>query len=279
MQIFTNDQGRSFRLLDIPALEAGIGKPMGQNIRHVRRLQKMTQNQLAAVMDMSVSQLKKYERGDELPRIHHACRLSILTGMAPMYLLKNTPYEQFFPAFFFDDDVLHCANAIMHTSSEQIGMVLALIGNESEPTYRDPSVLDRSQIPEMLAHLENQYYTDLSRNMRPWREAADLSKEQMAMLLNLSLSTIHDYERPSEQRKFSLMIAARFGAATGDDPADMVNNSRYESYRKIQLSRLARCYKVLQNVSPEQRLATIAWLDKWRDMHVEDSEHQLTEIV
>ncbi|WP_119395770.1 helix-turn-helix domain-containing protein [Salinibius halmophilus] len=264
MQTFTSDTGRSFRLLDIAAMEANIGTTIGQNIRHLRRLKKQTQAQLAEQMNMSVSQLKKYEKGEEIPRMHHACRLSILTGMAPLYLLKNSEYEKYFPDFFFDDDVLHCADALMHTPSTDIGLLFALLSQTQEVSYFDPHPLDRAAIPTMLGDLEGKYYVDLSSNMRPWRQAAGLSKEQMAMLLNLSLSTIHEYERPSEQRRFSVLIAARFGAVTGDDPADMTKNSVYECFRRVQLARLARCYKILQKQPNTERTCSVSWLQSWQ---------------
>lgn len=269
MQTYTSESGRTFRLLDIAAIEQDIGGAIGQNIRHLRRLKQLTQGQLADQMNLSVSQVKKYEKGDEIPRMHHACRLSILTGMAPLYLLKNTDYEKFFPHFFFDDDVLNCADSLMHTSSEQIGMLFALLSQQSSCDYHDPHTLDRGQIPKMLADLEGQYYIDLSSNMRPWREAAGLSKEEMAMLLNLSMSTIHDYERPSEQRRFSLMIAARFGAVTGDDPANMTKNSVYEAFRRIQLARLARCYHILRQQEEQERQCNITWLQSWHALCLE----------
>lgn len=251
--------------LDISDLEKDISVTIGQNIRNLRRIKGLTQLELSKRLALSISQLKKYERGQETPRMHHACRMALVTGMAPLYLLKNSPYQPYFPAFFFNNHVLACSHILIDTPSDKINTLFSLISNDFY--YRDPDIPQPLDMPAIMAEVEKCYYANLAKNMKAWRLAKKISREAMASLLQVSPATITEYEDINSRRKFSILIAARFGAVTGDDPAAMNRDTLYDDFLQILFARLSACHQIFASLSPGEQTASLALMEQWHRLY------------
>lgn len=65
-----------------------------KNLRHIRRLRFMTQEELAAAVGVTVKTVSRWEQGAAEPHVHHLRKLCEVLNVAPQALIGELPDDE-----------------------------------------------------------------------------------------------------------------------------------------------------------------------------------------
>lgn len=221
---------------DYNALENNLATQIGQNLRTVRSSLALTQRGLSERIQVSLSQYRKYEAGQDLPRLHSALLWSLETGLPTHWLFYGTGYQQwlelpFKPAWI---PVLYFVNRAPDWALEALHAVLkGLLREYSAPDNPFSSLaLLRSSLSHQL--LSNPYYQAIAEQLRDFRIAQSISQEEAARLMGVSIAAYRKYETPEVCPHYGVNLIMRFWMAMGTSPLTLTKNTPVYLYRHIQ---------------------------------------------
>ncbi|WP_157954368.1 helix-turn-helix domain-containing protein [Saccharospirillum mangrovi] len=226
---------------DYATIEETLADQIGQNLRSVRSHLGLGQRGLSERMQISLSQYRKYEAGRDLPRLHSALLWSLETGLPTHWLFYGTRYQQwlqlpFKPAWV---PVLYFVNRAPDWALEALHSVLrGLLRDYSTETNPFVSVAElRSSLSAGL--LRDPYYRSVSEKLRDFRLQREVSQEEVARLMGVSLAAYKKYETPELCPHYSVNMIMRFWMATGTSPLSLSKETPVYLYRQAQNANFA----------------------------------------
>lgn len=225
---------------DYTSIEATLAEQIGQNLRSVRSHLGLGQRVLSERMQVSLSQYRKYEAGQDLPRLHSALLWSIETGLPTHWLFYGSRYQQwlrlpFRPAWI---PVLYFVNRAPSWALQALHSVLnGLLGeteNEANPLVSIAQM--RSSLGGQL--LRDPYYRAVSEKLRDFRQQLGMSQEEVARLMGVSQAAYRKYETPELCPRYSVNMIMRFWMATGTSPLALSTETPVYQYREAQNANL-----------------------------------------
>lgn len=237
-------------LPDYAVVEQTLAEQIGQNLRSVRSHLGLGQSRLCDRMQVSLSQYRKYEAGQDLPRLHSALLWSLETGLPTHWLFYGTRYQQwlqlpFKPAW---TPVLYFMNRAPDWALEALHSVLrGLLRDYSEDSNPFTSVAElRSALSAGL--LRDPYYRSVSELLRDFRVARGESQEEVARRMGVSLTAYRKYETPELCPHYSVNMIMRFWMATGTSPLSLSKATPVYLYRQAQNANFAVLFPWLERL-------------------------------
>lgn len=234
-EVFREHQGEP---PDYPALEANLAEQIGQNLRSVRTQLGLAQRGLSERMQISLSQYRKYEAGQDLPRLHSALLWSIETGLPTHWLFYGTPYQQWLQLPFRPTwtPVLYFVNRAPDWALQALHAVLSgLLPDQLDSANPFISLDDsRRQLSGQL--LRDPYYRAVSEKLRDYRRSKGMSQETAARLMGVSQAAYRKYETPELCPHYSVNMIMRFWMAHGTSPLALSTETPVYRYRQAQNS-------------------------------------------
>lgn len=225
---------------DYVTIEATLAEQIGQNLRSVRSHLGLGQRGLSERMQVSLSQYRKYEAGQDLPRLHSALLWSIETGLPTHWLFYGSRYQQwlqlpFRPAW---TPVLYFVNRAQPWALEALQSVLKGLLDESDDDAE--ALVSVTQLRSSLSGqlLRDPYYRAVSEKLRDFRLQRGLSQEEAARLMGVSQAAYRKYETPELCPHYSVNMIMRFWMATGTSPLALSTETPVYRYRELQNANL-----------------------------------------
>ncbi|WP_435106934.1 helix-turn-helix transcriptional regulator [Arhodomonas sp. AD133] len=219
---------------DYESIERGLHDRIGANLRLVRSQLGLSQAFLAAMLRVSHSQYRRYEKGHDLPRLHTAILWSVETGIPTHWLFSGTGYHAqvgatLRPAWV---PVLHFVNTASPAALRSFQAALEGMVNASPrpplATYTSPD------LDECRRHIDERYYQVIARQLRKFRREHTISQDTIARRMGISTAAYKRYERPGRHIYFSINLIMRFWAATGVSPLELTRGTVVFRYREQQ---------------------------------------------
>jgi len=226
---------------DYNVLEEGLAVQIGQNLRTVRSYLGLGQRGLSERIQVSLSQYRKYEAGQDFPRLHSALLWSLETGIPTHWLFYGTRYQQwlklpFKPAWI---PVLYFVNRAPDWALEALNSVLKGLLRDYDTA--DNPFASLAELRSSLSHqlLRDPYYRAIAEKLRDFRLARGTSQEEVARLMGVSMAAYRKYETPELCPHYSINLIMRFWMATGTSPLELSTETPVYLYRHIQNSNFA----------------------------------------
>lgn len=221
---------------DYNVLEDDLAAQIGKNLRTVRSYLGLGQRDLSERIQVSLSQYRKYEAGQDLPRLHSALLWSLETGLPTHWLFYGTRYQQWLKLPFKPSwiPVLYFVNRAPDWALEALHSVLKGLLHEHHSTdnpFASLAVL-RSSLSHQL--LRDPYYRAIAEKLRDFRLARGTSQEEAARLMGVSMAAYRKYETPELCPHYSINLIMRFWMATGTSPLELSTDTPVYLYRHIQ---------------------------------------------
>ncbi|RXJ71834.1 hypothetical protein CS022_14845 [Veronia nyctiphanis] len=183
---------------------------IGRNLLKYRKIADINQQVMAEAFGVSIAQYRKYEKGEDCPKMHSVARWSIITGSPNTLLLSDTDYAQYvsIPEKVWELVPFLCA--LSHSSDLVFNSLFSLsreivdVASEQEVFFGD--VPDLSNI---LIDIESNYYVKVAKNMKLIRDCLELSQDSLSELLGISLSAYQQYEKQINSPRISFSFFAR----------------------------------------------------------------------
>lgn len=247
---------------------------VGQNLAKVRRFHGSSQEQMARSLNVSLSQYKKYEQGKDLPKIHTAARWSLVTGSNFYCLLVGSHYCQLLPKINLFGQVMPF-NLLLSRLNERpfrhfIGLLAA--SAPTEPNWQEPELPTDLCWQRLMRQLDGEYYVQIAKNLRLWRQHQGLSQEQVAHTLGITTATYACYEREHDVTRFSLLMAPRFALAFNTNTWFLGQGTHYAWYRarqEVRYAMFAKLWPQLPKTSQDHAYQLAANIRQW--MHNQPS--------
>jgi len=236
---FSNYQ---LQLHDFKTMEQGLKQQMGVNLESIRRNAGLTIVQMARKLAISPSQYKKYARGIESIRADQGQLLAINVGAFPHQLNYGTVYSLDMQHRMMDNRrYRHWLGLLRSPTYDFLNLVSKI---ESNPYLKTPKwqlyklVEHELATEEIPKEVSQNFYRATAIAMKEFRGVCGISQNDMAELLQVSLSSYQRYESLKRQPRYSVIIAIRFFWATRIDPLELLRLSKVFQVRSIQNQRL-----------------------------------------
>lgn len=235
--------------------DAESRKYVAKNLTEFRKNLRLSQSKLACLLNVSLSQYKKYETASETIRLDVAQRLSLKCGLPIFMLLKGSKYAEFInlPNDYEDFDLIwFYANSVTDKYFKKLCEILLCFTREEGQSI----VLENSGVSAedfVLAIEENhdEIYYAIAQGIKAARHHFNVSQEQVAYSLEVSLSAYQEYEKPTSRPRFNLFVPARYTIGTNLNPFVVLVGTHYARIRKMQNSRIETIQKILADIEPE----------------------------
>lgn len=239
--------------LVLDTLEAGLAEHYGANLRWIRRTLGWSQQDSAQAMDVSVSQYRKYERGQDFARMSGTARFMLASGVPFPYQFVGTGYEYLFEPLHVRADLLSlqafCGRCDEVAFNTLVGLLSRLL-NRQLPVPEDLKNL-RPPRPDELGREVDGYYRLAADALRQFRELVGLTQETLANLLQVCQRTLSRYEQPCEEPHFNVVMTLRLWAATGVAPLWMTYGTDFFQARMLQHRRMGYLCELMDGADPE----------------------------
>lgn len=241
-------QQRAIRLndgQDFEYLEQGLKEQVAFNLRRVRIQLGVGQTAMAAMVHQSYSQYRRYEAAVDLPKLHTAIRWSLETGIPTQCLFLGSRYQPYLD-FHVQHEwglLLYFLNRAPDCSLKAFQVLLeGLNGHPLKGTF----CTHTSSLNDCLDQIGEGYYRVIAERLRAFRHQHNLTQEQVASSIGLSVLTYRGYESPDKQVQFSANMIMRFWVATGVNPLMLTQDSAIHQYRQTQKHNLELLLPELQ---------------------------------
>ncbi|WP_158269226.1 helix-turn-helix domain-containing protein [Saccharospirillum sp. MSK14-1] len=235
---------------DYTALEDNLSLQIGQNLRMVRTSLGLGQRDLSERIQVSLSQYRKYEAGQDLPRLHSAMLWSLETGLPTHWLFYGTPYQQWLKLPFKPTwiPVLYFTNRAPEWALEALHSVIKGLLREYDSPENPLASLDL--LRDSLSHqlLRDPYYRSIAERLREYRSAQGMSRETVAQLMGISTAAYRKYETPELCPQYSVNMIMRFWMAIGRSPLELSIETPIYLYRQIQNANFASLFPWLERL-------------------------------
>ncbi len=250
---------RSFRprTVDFEELDDNLLTICGENLRQLRNELGWTQAQSGAVMSVSASQYRKYERGMDFMKMGRAALYMQQTGVPFTFLFARSQYTAQFGNMAVSSDLLPFQILCGTATNAQFRAYCHQLSGFAPGAAAIPEALDNADWPEKQAVTAdiNGYYRMVARGLRNLRDVLGLTQENLADLLNLNVRTYSQYECGSSPSHFNIVQALHLWIATGVPPLWATYGTAFYQMRILQHKRMAWLLPHLQAMKPDERAA------------------------
>ena len=221
------------------------------NLLRFRRHLNLSQAKTADLLQVSLSQYKKYENGTEMLRYDVSMRLSLKFGIPIFCLFRGSRYENYislpdeYPGF---DRIWFYANSLTDEYFSRLCRILSCFSKKpviSLPRYPHVTLKDFS---DALLESEDIIYFAIAQGIRALREHLGLSQELIADYIDVSLSRYQEYEHETNRPRFNLLVAARYCIAMGINPFHVLVGTKFAKIRTMQNARIETIQNVIRDI-------------------------------
>lgn len=240
--LFSNDEQRT---------KAAIATNMASN----RKLANLSQAQVAKSLGVSLSQYKKYEAGLDTMRVDIAQRWGMIFTQPIFHLLKGSEFEKHLPIIHYDNELNYLWCLANSLTDEHFAIFLNTLipysgGKHADAKKFSNSGITHEKIGLVINECQEEIYIAIAYGLRAMRDYFCWCQEHVAELIDVSLSTYQEYEKPEPYPRFSLLVAARFTVATQVDPLIILGATEYSQVRQMQNQRLELVRQVINDIDP-----------------------------
>lgn len=248
--MLTTDQA-----LDFSSLEADVHQAVSNNFVAVRKQHARSQRRMADLLDLSLSQYKKFENGTEIPRLHTTAKWSLLTGNNIYVLLLNTPYAKLVPNIDPVYALRPFAFVIGHLNPSMFTAWLNVIAASAELSchYEEVPSYEVIDLAKVFDNFELKYYQNIAQNLRAFRAKHGFSQHYVAERMGMSAQAYAAYESIESPSRIPLTSALRFAATFNVNTASLSAGTFYGAYRARQDRRLAAVYDLVSQMPEGKR--------------------------
>ena len=242
------------RHLDLAVHDKDARQKVAANLLRFRKSQGMSQSRLAGILDVSLSQYKKYESGTESIRLDVSHRMALKCGMPIFYLLFGTKYAEYLPLpKFFEsfDRIWFFANLLTDEYFEKLCRVLLCFADKPHDIVFPKSGVTKEIFDLALEENQNEIYLATSLGIKAAREHFDLSQDYVAETMEVALSTYQEYEKAANRPKYNIFIAARYCICLGINPFHVLVNTHYFKVRNMQNQRIEVIQQIVEALGEE----------------------------
>jgi transcriptional regulator with XRE-family HTH domain len=239
-------------LADYDAIEQGVCDQIGANLRAVRQQLKISQSELAALINVSRSQYRRYEEGRDLPRLHTAILWSLETGIPTHWLFTGSGHHNWvdIPWHSAWVRILYFINKAPAYALQALQTTLEGLTDQRSTGALQPYL--NPNLDTCRACIGDHYYAAISQQLRQFRSEHQLSQETMAQHMGISSAAYKRYEAHGISVQFSMLLIMRFWSASGISPMTLTRDTPVFRYRQLQNDNFAILLPLLQPLSSQQ---------------------------
>ncbi len=246
------------RLIDFEEFEAQALGILGDNLLEYRKSVNLSQSNMAKILGVSLSQYKKYEQGLDVLKIDMAQRWSLRFCTPFFHLLQGSVYDSGEITHRMDKQynfIWFLANSLTDDYfGRLVEMICLFVDKNYKPKAPEPSQIERRDIEKVLTEINEKMYIIIAYGLQAFRAHFNVNQEKMAELLNISLATYQQYERPTMNPRMHMFIAARFYVAAGINPLFILHNTHYSRVRNMQNERMTLLQEIIDNMDEERMM-------------------------
>lgn len=241
--------------IDFNSLDLNIKDVISRNLISYRKALGFSQEQFGKLINISLSQYKKYESSKEIIRLDVAHRISLKFGYPNFHLLSGSGYDRFLDAPPENGrirKVCYLSNSLSDDSFTQLCHILWGFrkGALGIPLNIVPSGISRKTFEAALEENENTIYIAIADGIRALRKHLELSQSEVAELMDVSLNTYIEYEKANQRPRFNFLTSVHYILAMGIHPFYVLQGTYFFQIRKMQNYRIQTLLNIL-NVIPE----------------------------
>ncbi|VUD69069.1 hypothetical protein TDB9533_04433 [Thalassocella blandensis] len=243
------------RKLGLSAHDKEARVKVAANLSRFRKSMGMSQSRFAGILDVSLSQYKKYESGSESIRLDVSHRMALKCGMPIFYLLFGTKYAEYLPLpKFFEsfNRIWFFANLLTDEYFEKLCRVLLCFTNELSEINISPSGVTKDIFDLALDENLNDIYLATSLGIKAAREHFDYSQDFVAETMEVAPCTYQEYEKAANRPKYNIFIAARYCICLGINPFHVLVNTHYMKIRTMQNGRIEIIQRIVEDIGEEK---------------------------
>lgn len=246
--------------MEFDKLEVDLKHRMGKNFRSVRTRLGMSQQGMASLLDLSLSQYRRYENGDDLPKLNNSMRWSLETGIPTQWLFYQTCYSDLFDIEIRNEwiPLLFFINNAEPYTLKAFQTVLYNLSSEKVPHALIP--YDRDKLMNCRQLIGEEYVKIISERLKAFRKKMKMTQEDLAEKVNISILTYRGYETPEKAVQFSINMAMRFWRVTNVNPIEMTKGSWVYLYRKQQRHNLEILVPIFRQLNADQLVLITDWV-------------------
>ena len=226
---------------------------ISKNLIQLRKSLGYSQQRFSALLNISLSQYKKYELGVEIIRFDVSQLLTLKLGFPNLYLLAGTPYETVLniPASVMGyGKIWYFANSL---KDDKFNQYCKLLSSIFELENNNLALMDSGISEQVFASAmeENSCstYIAIADGIRAIRNHLGLSQSRVSEIMGVSQNTYQSYEKNTQTPRFNLLTAVHYLAGMGINSLIIVQGTHYLKIRKMQNVRLNLLEKILSGVS------------------------------
>jgi len=181
-------------------------------------------------------------------------------GVPTHFVVKNTPYRSLIPQSERGkllERLQPCVGRQIPLEYEVFVRDLCLFTKQDIPDFSEleqyHTVLDTDFFKKLSQEVQGDLFEQVAENLRRIRNTAQLSKEKMSELLQISDYIYHRIESASPLYKFPATMSSRCWLATGIHPIYLLEHSRFFILRCYQGAKIRLLNEILARLSPEVR--------------------------
>jgi|GEM_PF-6986613 len=231
-------------------------KHISCNLLTYRRILGLSQDGLAKLLNVSRSQYRKYESGDETIRLDVGMRLSLKCGLPIFHLLQNSNYDPYLELPQKNealDRIWFYGNSVTDDVFIKLCKTLAIFLNKADmPIDYQPVNLCSEDFDKAIDENENEIYSAIGEGILAVRHHFKYSQEQVANLMGISVATYQEYEKGNQRPRFNLLMSARWVISLGVHAFVPLAGTQYAKIRLMQNQRIELLLSILEGCSNEQ---------------------------
>lgn len=270
------------KLYDFAPLDEAAIKALANNLLTYRRALTFSQSRMAKVLGISLSQYKKYESGLEVMRADTAQKWALHMNLSFYHLLEGSPYAQGFSTCGHDKKISHLwflANSLSDKYFYKLINILGLFARSPHVAKElQASGITRDEVKRVLYEIEHDMFVIAGYGLRAVRDHFQYKQEYIAELLGVSTFTYQQYEKPTMSPRFNVLTVARFGVATGIDPAVVLKGSYYMKVRSLQDQRMMLMREVVEDIDAKLILKLKHLVEGYFSMATDIPEAMLVDV-
>ena len=228
---------------------------VSRNLIQLRNSLGYSQKKFSSLLNISISQYKKYESGLEVIRFDVSQRLSLKLGYPNIYLLAGSRCEDLLniPSSIVRlGKIWYFANSLKNDKFVEYCRLLAAVFNQDISSTKIPySDMTKNDFEKALNENISCTYIAIGEGIRAIRHYLNMSQVDVAELMGVSHNAYQSYERSSQTPRFNMTISARYLSSLGINSLAIVQGTYYLKVREMQNRRLQTLIQILDGISEE----------------------------
>ena len=233
-----------------------IKNTIARNLMTLRKDLGYSQLHFSKLIEVSLSQYKKYEAAAEIIRLDVAHRIALKLGYPIFHLFNGSPYDQFLdvpPENRRLRKLCYFSNSLTDAYFSQLCKILSTFSRAGGSAGIDAphSGLVEQDFERALEENHTSIYTAIGEGIRAVRHYLDMSQESAAGHMGVALKTYREYEKASQRPRFNMLASAHYIIGMGVHPFYVLYGTHFVKVRKMQNSRIEVLIGIAQSIDSE----------------------------